>query len=93
MAWHAPASMAASVFSLLEFCGIHDPFALTLFLRVVTGVFALGTLRSFTRTLHILVRPESNAPLLLLTSFLWFLPLLLYVSMEKLGVRCSSCAA
>ena len=70
-------AMAASVFSVLEFCGIHDPFTLTFFLRLVTGGFALGTMRSFTRALHDHVKPESTAPLLVLTSSLWFLPLLL----------------
>ncbi len=70
-------TIAAAVFSLLEPFGIHDPFTLTLFLRVLTGAFALGTMRSFTRVLNDHVRPGSTAPLMLLTCSLWFLPLLL----------------
>lgn len=68
--------MCAGVFEACEVAGITDPFQLTLALRLLTAALALWVTHGFIRSVRSQVRPENQQAFVLLSCFLWFLPVL-----------------
>lgn len=68
--------IAASVFGTCEAIGITNPFHLTLILRLLTAALALWVMHGSIRTLQKSLSPDLVQPLVLLSYFLWFVPVL-----------------
>lgn len=68
--------IAAAVFKTCGAFGITDPFVLTLALRLLTALLALWVLHGAIRTIQRTLASEFQKPLILLSYFLWFIPVL-----------------
>lgn len=68
--------LCAGVFEACGAIGITDPFQLTLVLRLLTAALALWVTHGFIRSVSHLARPENGQAFVLLSWFLWFLPVL-----------------
>lgn len=68
--------LCAAVFEACEAIGITDPFDLTLLLRLITTALALWVIHGFVRTTSPALAPELQRPFILLSFFLWFIPVL-----------------
>ncbi|MEO8734298.1 MAG: hypothetical protein ABI373_08200, partial [Flavobacteriales bacterium] len=68
--------ICTGVFNLLGLVGINDPFLLTLALRLLTAALALWVTSGFIRAVLPRIDPQHARAFILLSWFLWFLPLL-----------------
>ncbi len=68
--------LCAAVFEACEAIGISDPFVLTLLLRLITAALALWIIHGFVRSTSLLLVPDLHRPFILLSYFLWFIPVL-----------------
>lgn len=69
--------VAVQVFRAARGMGVTDPFALALLLRLFTAAMALAAMHSFVRATVGLLQEAVRHAFVLLSYFLWFLPLLL----------------
>ncbi len=68
--------IAYYVIQVLQAISIEDPYIQTLVLRLLTALLALFSIRFFTTACKGMVRPEFHKAYLLLSYFIWFLPLI-----------------
>src|SRR5436190_3266569 len=68
--------LCAGVFAACEAVGISDPFDETLVLRLITVVLALWVIHGFVRAVIATISDELKSPFILLSYFLWFVPVL-----------------
>jgi len=68
--------IAFNVIRLLQAISIEDPYIQAFALRLLTALLAVFSIRFFTRACKGMVRPEFHKAYLLLSYFIWFLPLL-----------------
>lgn len=69
-------SICCAVFGLAGAAGVHDPCVLAFLLRLLTALFAFGSVLYFVRSVRRTLPTKLYRPLLLLSFFLWFLPFL-----------------
>lgn len=69
-------SVAMAVFGALRGLGIHDPFVLAFFLRLITALLAFAAVLRFVKATRSMIAPGFQRWYLLLSFFLWFLPFL-----------------
>jgi len=68
--------IAFVIFKSLQVFSIEDPYIQAFVLRLLTALLAIFSIRFFTTTCREMVRPEFHKAYLLLSYFIWFLPLL-----------------
>lgn len=68
--------IAAGVFEAARGADIADPFTLTLLLRLLTAALALWVVQGFITAVHPSVRAENQEAFVILSWFLWFVPVL-----------------
>lgn len=68
--------LCAGVFAGCAAIGVTDPFDVTLLLRLITAALALWVIHGFVRSTALLLAPELHRPFILLSYFLWFVPVL-----------------
>jgi len=68
--------IAAGVFEAAGLSGVTSPFTLTLLLRLLTAALALWAVGGFVRAVLPSVREENRQAFILLSWFLWFVPVL-----------------
>jgi len=68
--------ICAGVFEVCGAIGITEPFQVTLVLRLLTAALALWVTHGFIRSVERSLKPDNQQAFLLLSCFLWFVPVL-----------------